>query len=86
VKNSFAYLVVVAGMVVGAAQKPTTVPGAPVKFQDTSELQSAIDPAAVSRAPDIFAAVEGQLGLRLMPATAPREFIVIDYVERPNPD
>ena len=54
--------------------------------QDTAEFQAAIDPAAVSPAPDIFAALEARLGLRLVPARAPREFIVIDRVERPGPD
>jgi len=34
----------------------------------------------------IFAAVEAQLGLTLEPAKAPREFIVIDRVERPSPN
>lgn len=40
--------------------------------------------ANVPRAPTIFVALEEQLGLRLEPARAPREFIVIDQVERPS--
>jgi uncharacterized protein (TIGR03435 family) len=32
----------------------------------------------------IFVALEQQLGLKLEPAKAPREFIVIDSVERPS--
>ena len=50
------------------------------------ELQVASDPAGVSRAPSIFTAIEEQLGLRLQPSRAPQGFIVIDRVERPNPD
>jgi uncharacterized protein (TIGR03435 family) len=34
----------------------------------------------------IFSAIEDQLGLKLEPAKAPREFIVIDHVERPTPN
>jgi uncharacterized protein (TIGR03435 family) len=37
----------------------------------------------VPQAPDLFTALEQQLGLRLEPERAPREFIVIDQVERP---
>jgi uncharacterized protein (TIGR03435 family) len=38
------------------------------------------------RGQTIFAALEEQLGVRLEPAKAPREFIVIDRVERPSPN
>ena len=48
--------------------------------------QRAEDPAAVPRGQTIFAALEQQLGLRLEPARAPREFIVIDQIERPGPN
>jgi uncharacterized protein (TIGR03435 family) len=44
------------------------------------------EPSDIPRAPDIFTALEQQLGLRLEPARAPREFIVIDRVERPSPN
>jgi uncharacterized protein (TIGR03435 family) len=37
-------------------------------------------------APSIFAALEQQLGLTLEPIRVPREFIVIDRVERPAPN
>ena len=40
----------------------------------------------VPRGQTIFAALEEQLGLRLEPARVPREFIVIDTVERPSPN
>jgi uncharacterized protein (TIGR03435 family) len=43
-------------------------------------------PADVPPAATIFVALEEQLGLRLEPARAPREFIVIDQVERPSPN
>jgi uncharacterized protein (TIGR03435 family) len=49
-------------------------------------LQIASDPASVPRAPDFFTALEHQLGLKLAPARAPNEFIVIDHVERPSPN
>jgi uncharacterized protein (TIGR03435 family) len=42
-------------------------------------------PMTIPKAPSIFAAVE-QLGLRLEPIRVPREFIVIDRVERPSPN
>jgi len=44
------------------------------------------EPPDVPRAATIFTALDEQLGLRLEPARAPREFIVIDYVERPSPN
>jgi len=34
----------------------------------------------------IAPAVEQQLGLRLVPASGPEEFIIIDRIERPSPD
>jgi uncharacterized protein (TIGR03435 family) len=40
----------------------------------------------VPRGQTVFAAVEDQLGLKLEPARAPRDFIVIDRVERPSPN
>jgi uncharacterized protein (TIGR03435 family) len=40
----------------------------------------------VPRAASIFSALEEQLGLRLERSRTPREFIVVDRVERPNPD
>jgi uncharacterized protein (TIGR03435 family) len=42
-------------------------------------------PMTIAKAPSIFAAVE-QLGLKLEPIRIPREFIVIDQVERPSPN
>lgn len=41
-------------------------------------------PLNAGRAPTIFVALEEQLGLKLEPAKAPRDFIVIDRVERPS--
>jgi hypothetical protein len=45
-------------------------------------------PATVDlpRGPSIFAALEEQLGVRLEPTQKPREFLVIDAVERPGPN
>jgi uncharacterized protein (TIGR03435 family) len=40
----------------------------------------------IPRAATIFTALEEQLGLKLEPTKAPREFIVIDHVERLTPN
>jgi uncharacterized protein (TIGR03435 family) len=42
--------------------------------------------AKVARAPTIFDALEQQLGLRLEPTQVPREYLVIDSIERPGPN
>jgi uncharacterized protein (TIGR03435 family) len=47
------------------------------------DVQVASDPSAIPAAPSLATALEEQLGLRLEPAKTPREFIVIDHVERP---
>ena len=44
------------------------------------------DAADVPRAPTIFDALEQQLGLRLEPVQVPREYLVIDAIERPGPN
>jgi uncharacterized protein (TIGR03435 family) len=44
------------------------------------------DAADVPRAATMSTALEEQLGLRLEPVRAPREFIVIDHIERPAPN
>jgi len=36
--------------------------------------------------PDLFTAVQEQLGLRLQAAKMPIEFVIIDHVERPTPN
>jgi uncharacterized protein (TIGR03435 family) len=46
--------------------------------------QMADDPASVPPGQTIFAALEDQLGLKLEPTRAPREFLVIDAIERPS--
>jgi len=40
--------------------------------------------AAGDQAPDIFTAMPEQLGLRLVPQTAPVEYVVIDHAEMPS--
>jgi uncharacterized protein (TIGR03435 family) len=50
------------------------------------DRQIASDPSTVPRAPGIVTALEEQLGLRLERVRMPREFIVIDAVERPAPN
>jgi len=42
--------------------------------------------ADVRRAPTIFVALEEQLGLRLEPVQVPREYIMIDAIEKPGPN
>ena len=42
--------------------------------------------SAEPRAPDIFTAFKEQLGLRLEAVQAPREYIVVDRIERPSPN
>ena len=42
--------------------------------------------ANVPRAPTLFDALEQQLGLRLEPTKVPREYLVIDSIERPGPN
>jgi uncharacterized protein (TIGR03435 family) len=61
-------------------------PGQLAVIQAQPEMQLASDPASVPSAPPLEVALEQQLGLRLAPAQAPREYIVIDAVERPTPN
>jgi uncharacterized protein (TIGR03435 family) len=49
-------------------------------------LQIAADPSSVQPAPNLFTAVEQQLGLRLEPSQVTREYIVIDAIRRPEPN
>jgi uncharacterized protein (TIGR03435 family) len=58
---------------------------APAAFRPPNE-PSAPPPASAEEptAPRIFAAFENQLGLKLEPSRGPREFLVIDHVERPT--
>jgi uncharacterized protein (TIGR03435 family) len=49
-------------------------------------LDENTEPSDIARGSDLFSALEEQLGLKLEPARAPREYIVIDHVERPSPN
>jgi uncharacterized protein (TIGR03435 family) len=49
-------------------------------------LQIADDPSRVQPAPNLFTAVEQQLGLRLEREQVPRQYIVIDAIRRPEPN
>jgi len=53
-----------------------------VRFLDPSTAA----PSDIPRAATIFTALQEQLGLKLEPAKAPREFIVIDHVEKLSPN
>jgi uncharacterized protein (TIGR03435 family) len=44
------------------------------------------DASGVARAPTIFDALQQQLGLRLEPVQVPRTYLVIDAIERPEPN
>lgn len=41
---------------------------------------------SVPQAASIFTALEQQLGVKLEKVKAPREFLVIDYIEKPKPE
>ena len=43
-------------------------------------------PSDIERGPSIFTALQEQLGLTLEATRGPRDFLVIDRVERPDPD
>jgi uncharacterized protein (TIGR03435 family) len=55
--------------------------GSSAAGSDSQSVPSASDP---SGAPDLFAAVQQQLGLKLESTKGPVEIIVIDHVERPS--
>ena len=46
----------------------------------------AAQPTTQPDLPDIFAAVQEQLGLRLEPTRGPVEFLVVEHIERPTPN
>jgi uncharacterized protein (TIGR03435 family) len=60
---------------------PGTLRGGAVPFARGTAEPSDVPPAAT-----IFTALEEQLGLRLEPAKAERQYIVIDHVERLSPN
>jgi uncharacterized protein (TIGR03435 family) len=63
-----------------------STPGQLARILDSPPAQIAPDPSAVPPAPNLFSVLEQQFGLRVEPAKAPREFIVIDAIERPAPN
>ena len=50
------------------------------------DMQIAADPSSVPPAPNLFTALEQQLGLRLEPVQVPRDSIVIDAIRRLEPN
>ena len=50
------------------------------------ELTMSTSDDSRDKAPDVFGAVQEQLGLRLVEARAERKVLVIDHIERPTPD
>ena len=55
-----------------------------LNWDPASTALSANPDVANSAAPDIFTAVQQQLGLRLEPGKAPVDAIVIDHVDHPS--
>ena len=51
-----------------------------------TDMQIAPDPSSVPPAPNLFTALEQQLGLRLEPVQVPRDYIVIDAIKRLEPN
>ena len=43
-------------------------------------------PTDIDRGPSIFTALEEQLGLKLEKTRGQRQFLVVDAVQRPDPD
>ena len=62
------------------------LPDATSGIQVRPGMQISGDSSSVLPAPPVEIALEQQLGLRLEPAEAPREYIVIDAIERPSPN
>jgi uncharacterized protein (TIGR03435 family) len=57
-----------------------------VIFPAGLDMQIAADPSSVQPAPDLFTALEQQLGVRLEPAQVPRDYIFIDAIKRLEPN
>jgi uncharacterized protein (TIGR03435 family) len=65
--------------------KPNEITVGPLgRVPDIPSMQIAPDPSVVPPAPDLLTVLEQQFGLRVEPATAPREFIVIDAIKKPG--
>jgi uncharacterized protein (TIGR03435 family) len=63
-----------------------TTPGPLGRVSTLPSMQIAADPSSVPPAPPLRTVLEEQFGLRLEPAQAPREYIVIDAIQRPAPN
>ena len=60
--------------------------GNPFRQIATDLVQMATDPSSVPPAPNLFTALEQQLGLRLEVTQVPRDYIVIDAIRRLDPN
>jgi uncharacterized protein (TIGR03435 family) len=63
----------------------TFTPDSPaVPSPDGAAPRASDSSAATERGPDIFTAIQEQLGLKLVSAKGPVEILVIDHAERPS--
>jgi uncharacterized protein (TIGR03435 family) len=58
----------------------------PFRAISDAPVQIGADPSSVQPAPNLFTALEQQLGLRLEPTQVPRDYIVIDAIKRLEPN
>ena len=58
----------------------------PFRTSTKSKLFAGDSDPPVSNGPSLFSAIQQQLGLRLVPAKVPVEYVVIDHIERPTPN
>jgi uncharacterized protein (TIGR03435 family) len=70
----------------GAARYNFVLKWTPDPSQNGGQAPGAPPPEGADAPPDIFAAMQQQLGLKLESKKAPVEVLVIDHVERPSPN
>jgi uncharacterized protein (TIGR03435 family) len=58
----------------------------PLEFAATSAPADAPPEPSSDSAPDIFVALQEQIGLKLSPARGTLGFLIVDRVEKPSPN